>query len=253
MSKIAFQPLKKSRLYEEVADKIKQAIYDGQLKPGDRLPPERELCQMFDVGRPTIREALRTLSVVGLVEVNHGAKGSVIKEYDVTQYMETMREHLSWLIKTDRKTLVELWEVRKYLELGIAHSAAINATKSELKQLEKLLKKMEACQDDIEEVFRLGVQFHEQLALVTRNKMFYLTWKIIHGVILKGYPPLLKEAFKEGGVVFLESDGPLLEAIKSKDPTAIDQAQEKHATAEVYLSSMSPLESRTITTGKSRK
>jgi len=77
-----FKALKKSRLFEGVTDQIKEAIFKNVIKPGDCLPPERELCKLFQVGRPTIREALRTLSVLGLIEVSRGQKGSVVKEYD---------------------------------------------------------------------------------------------------------------------------------------------------------------------------
>ncbi|MBW1690803.1 MAG: FadR family transcriptional regulator [Deltaproteobacteria bacterium] len=59
-----FTPLKKKRLYEEVAEQIKQPIFTGQLEPGDRLPSERDLCKLFKVGRPTVSESLRTLSLM---------------------------------------------------------------------------------------------------------------------------------------------------------------------------------------------
>ncbi len=235
MKNLPFKPLKKTRLYEEVADQIKQAIYEGQMNPGDRLPSERELGQLFNVGRPTIREALRTLSVMGLIEINPGFKGSTIKKIDITQYMEAVREQLAWLINADENTLKELWEVRKYIELGIAHAAAENATKDDFKKLEHLLKEMRACSDDIEAYFHLAVEFHQQLALASKNKIFFLIWEMFHDVLLKGYVPILQDIFPEGPSKLLEANIVLFKAIKSGNPKAIEKAMQFHVSEENFF------------------
>ena len=120
-----FKPFKKTVLYEEVARQLKQAIFDHHYQPGDRLPPERELCQIFNVGRPTVREALRTLSVMGLIDIRSRRSGSTVRNYDINRYMDAVRQQPSWLVRVDDKTIVDLWEVRRYLELGIAHLAAM--------------------------------------------------------------------------------------------------------------------------------
>ena len=231
-NKLPFTPPKKTRLYEDVAEQIKQAIYDGVLKPGDHLPSERELCGVFNVGRPTIREALRTLTVMGLLETNHGFKGSVVKENDITQYMESVREQLSWLIKTDKKTLKELWEVRKYIELGIAHLVANNARPDDFNKIDALILKMKLCGKDAKAYFTLAVEFHRQLALASGNKIFYLIWEMFHDILLKGYMPNLNELFPEGCEKLLEVNTEMLEAIKSRDTERIDKAMEAHASSE---------------------
>lgn len=230
-----FRPIKKLRLYEEVAEQIKQSIFNGDLQPGEKLPSERELCEIFNVGRPTLREALRTLSIMGLIEVNTRIRGSVVKDCDITQYIEAMREQLSWLIKVEEKTLKNLWEVRKYIELGIAHSLAANATKRDLRKLDGLIKKMEGCSDNIQGYFRIAVEFHKELALSTRNKIFYMVWELFHDILLKGYVPILEEIFPEGPSKLLEANKTLLRAIKSEDPDAIDKAMEIHAEEEKFF------------------
>src|SRR5210317_1269664 len=95
---LQFKHLKKTRLYEEITDQVKDAILEGHLKPGERLPSERDLCEMFGVGRPTVREALRVLDNMGLIEIGPGVKGSTVKDVDITQYMEAVREQMSHLI-----------------------------------------------------------------------------------------------------------------------------------------------------------
>ena len=237
---LSFKPLAKKRLYEEVAEQIKQSIFHGKLQPGDRLPSERELCEIFKVGRPTIREALRTLSIMGLIEVRTGLKGSVVRECDLAQYMEAMREQLSWLIKVDENTLKELWEVRKSIELGIAHAVARTATESDLKKLDHLMRKMDAAKEDMKAYFRLAVEFHDEMALATKNRIFYLVWELFHDILLKGYVPILDKVFPRGPSRLLEGNKILLDAIKSKNPDAIDRAMEIHAEAErIFLPAQS--------------
>ncbi|NNF98204.1 MAG: FadR family transcriptional regulator [Desulfobacteraceae bacterium] len=231
---LPFKPLSKTRLYEEVADQIKQAIYDGQLKPGDRLPSERDLCVMFNVGRPTVREALRTLSVMGLVEVNRGAKGAFVAEADISQYMEAVREELSWLIRADKKTLEEIWEVRKYIELGIVFTAAKTADTKNITTLENLIAKMEACGNDFQSYFSIAVEFHRELARITKNKVYFLFWEMIHSVVLKGYLPILRDAHPEGPQKLTQVNKLIVDALKSKDPDIINKAMARHSKMEYF-------------------
>ncbi len=231
---MSFKQIKKTRIYEEVADQIQKEIFDGELKPGDRLPSERELCKVFGVGRQAIREALRTLSVMGLIEINSGIKGSVVKEAGITQYMEAVREHLSLLFRVGEETILEIMEVRKYIELGISQLAAQNADEAEIEDLEHLIGEMEACNHDIHAYFPLGVEFHRKLALATKNQVFYLIWNILYDILLKGYTPILDELFPDGPSRLIKLNKDVLKAIKSKDPKKIDRAMENHAEKEKF-------------------
>ncbi len=229
---LPFRQVKRARLYEEVADQIKQAIFNGQLEPGDSLPSERELGEMFGVGRPTIREALRILHLMGLIEINRGIRGSTVRKIELTQYLDTIREHLSYLIDVDDQSIQNLWEVRKFVELGIAHSAAHNATKKDLDDLEQLIREMEACGTDIHDYFPIAVEFHQKLALASGNSIFYIIWNMFHDILLKGYMPQLDELFPKGPRGLLRSNRLLLSAIKSGDPAEIDQAMKVHSEEE---------------------
>ena len=230
---LPFRQVKRARLYEEVAEQIKQAIFNGQLAPGDSLPSERELGEMFGVGRPTIREALRILNVMGLIDISAGIRGSTVRKADLTQYLETIREHLSYLIDVDENSIQNLWEVRKYVELGIAHSVARNASDEDFDALESLLLEMEACETDIKGYFSVAVEFHQKLALASGNSIFYIIWNMFHDVLLKGYLPKLEELFPQGPEGLLRSNRLLLSAIKSGDPGQIDQAMQIHAEEEM--------------------
>ena len=236
MEKFPFKPIKKNRLYEEVAEQIKEAINSGHLNPGDRLPSERELCKIFNVGRPTIREAIQALSAMGLVEVNVGIKGSIVQRYDINQYMENMRRQLSLLTKVDKKTLKEIWEVRKYIDLGIANATAFNASQNDLKKLDQLIEKMEDASNDLQAYLPLAVKFHKELALATKNKVFFLVWEILDEILIKGYEiSITKKQYPYGASKLIEANKAILEAIKSKDPARIAKAIEIHSKENRFL------------------
>lgn len=237
MSKLfKYKPVRKTKLYEEVAEQLKESIYDGYLTPGDRLPSERELCELFQVGRPTIREAIRTLSIMGLVQVNQGSKGTIVGQGNITKYMESLRKQLSWIIKVDDKTYEEIWEVKKYIQLGIAHAASKNATKKGLKKLDSLIKKMEEVGDDIKAYFPIGIEFHKEMAIATKNRMFFLAWQLLQDIFIKAYSPIVEKIFPKGPSKPIKANKILLEAIKSKDPQAIDEAMEFHASEDYFNS-----------------
>jgi DNA-binding GntR family transcriptional regulator len=104
------------------------------------------------------------------------------------------------------------------------------------------MKEMEASSNDIHKYFQLGVEFHETLALASKNKIFYIVWGMFEDVLLKGYLPILDDLFPEGPSKLLEANRLLLKAIKSKDSEAINKAMEIHASDENLFSSDPHLE-----------
>jgi GntR family transcriptional repressor for pyruvate dehydrogenase complex len=234
---LPFKQLKKTRLYEEITEQVKDAILEGHLKPGERLPSERDLCEMFGVGRPTVREALRVLDNMGLIEIGPGVKGSTVKDVDITQYMDAVRENFSHLIKVNEETIRDLWEVRKYIELGISLTAAHKATRQDFDNLRECIRRMEACVSDTQAYFQVAVEFHQHMAKATQNKIFYILWGMFQDILLKGYMPNLESLFPEGPSRLLESNKVLLKAIESGDADQIKDAMEFHAEEERFFDS----------------
>ena len=233
--KLPFRQVRRSRLSEEVAEQIKKAIFEGLLEPGDSLPSERELGKMFGVGRPTIREALRILNVMGLIDIGAGAKGSLVRKVDLTQYLDIIREQLTFMIRVDEKSIRDVLEIRKYVEIGIAHAAARNASQEDFEELASLIHKMEECGSDIRTYFPIAVEFHKKLALASGNSIFYILWNMFQDILLKGYMPNLEELFPNGPEGLRKANRILLSAIQSGDPEEIDKAMEFHADAERFF------------------
>ena len=118
-----FKSIHRIRISDEVASQIKTLITEGKLKPGDRLPPERELIKQFGVSRPSLREALNSLVATGFLEVVQGNR-TVVKSLVSGKIFEPLDN----LLKEDSNTVFELIEVRKAIETWNAYFAAKRAS-----------------------------------------------------------------------------------------------------------------------------
>ena len=128
------EPVKSTRIYEEIVRQVKQLIADGRLKSGDRLPPERDLAEKFMVSRTSVREALRALQSRGLIDIRAG-EGAFVKDISV----ETLIEPLALVILPHREAVKELFEARRLLEPAIAALAARRATRDEIAEMDRIL------------------------------------------------------------------------------------------------------------------
>jgi GntR family transcriptional repressor for pyruvate dehydrogenase complex len=127
--------LVRTRLYEQVAEQITSWISDNGLRPGDRLPPERELAARLGVSRATLSQALVALEVIGVVAVRHG-DGTVVTQSRTRRIVEAIREH------ADR--LPEIIDTRDALETKIAALAAVRRTDEDLRRIDEALAAMAA-------------------------------------------------------------------------------------------------------------
>jgi GntR family transcriptional regulator, transcriptional repressor for pyruvate dehydrogenase complex len=158
------ETLTKTRLYEEIIKQIIVSIKSGELKPGDRLPAERDLAMQMKVSRTAIREALRSLDTMGIIDSKVGS-GTYIKEMSIDGLMDSFAGVLS----KNERLIIELIEVRLLLEVEIARLAARMINEEKIKAIEKTLKTME---DEINDG-GLGIKgdnaFHNELANAAEN------------------------------------------------------------------------------------
>jgi GntR family transcriptional repressor for pyruvate dehydrogenase complex len=158
------EPLKKTRLYEEIIDQFRELILKGELKPGDKLPPERDLALQLNVSRTAIREALRSLESMGFIESRVGG-GTFIKE--VT--LDNVIKPFSGILSQDKKLMMELIEVRILLEGEIAKLAAQRINDEKIEMIDQSIRLME------KEILRKGIgiggdnSFHNSLAIAAEN------------------------------------------------------------------------------------
>jgi GntR family transcriptional regulator, transcriptional repressor for pyruvate dehydrogenase complex len=134
-----FIPLKPQRLSEEVYRQLKEAILGGRYKPGDRLPSEKAFCETFGVGRPVVREALRSLENSGLISVRPGAGGGAFVQKIASS---TLADTFEGIMKMDNVSLEELTEARLALEMGALPLVLKHINTEHLDELERNLKEV---------------------------------------------------------------------------------------------------------------
>jgi GntR family transcriptional repressor for pyruvate dehydrogenase complex len=158
-------PIKSTRIYEEIVRQVKAMIAEGRLKAGDRLPPERDLAEKFVVSRTSVREALRALESLGLVEIRAG-EGTFVRGVSI----DALVEPLALLMVSQREATGELFEARRLLEPPLAALAAARATPDEIHEMERIL------EEQAKEVAsgRTGVtqdaQFHNAIGAAAHNR-----------------------------------------------------------------------------------
>src|SRR5437879_2415867 len=131
---MSIAPIKSTRIYQEIVRQVKAMIAEGRLKSGDQLPPERDLAEKFVVSRTSVREALRALESLGLVEIRPG-EGTFVREVSV----ESLIEPLALVMASQREAIGELFEARQMIEPALAALAARRATPEELHEMERIL------------------------------------------------------------------------------------------------------------------
>ena len=162
--------VRKTKVYHEIVDQIRELISAGRIKPGDRLPPERELAELFKASRNSVRDAIRVLEQMGLIESRQG-DGTYVRSVSA----EDLAEPLALMLLQSRTQMRELWEVRRVLEPSLAELAASRITDEELDELEAILeaqrRKVEAGATALEE----DIAFHYGIAEAARNTVMLRT------------------------------------------------------------------------------
>ena len=218
------EPIKSTRIYEEIVRQVKELIAHGKLRSGDQLPPERDLAEKFRVSRTSVREALRALQSRGLIEIRAG-EGAFVRDVSV----ETLIEPLALVILPHREAVAELFEARRLIEPSIAALAARRATREEIGEMERIL------EDQAKEVGqgRTGMAqdsaFHGAIAQSAHNRAIT---RIVHALM-----DLLAQSREES----LHTPGRptrshqdhrrVLDAIKRRDEVAAHRAMLDHLIA----------------------
>lgn len=172
---MGIEPIKSTRIYEEIVRQIKAMIAEGRLKSGDQLPPERDLAEKFVVSRTSVREALRALESMGLVEIRPG-EGTFVREVSV----EALIEPLALAMLSQREAIGELFEARRLLEPSIAALAARRATPDELKEMERILDEQAREIAEGRNGLAQDAQFHAALASAAHNRVIV---RIVHAMM----------------------------------------------------------------------
>jgi len=165
-----FKAIQKKKISEDIIGQIKDLVLHKKLNPGEKLPSERELAERLRVGRPAIREALRSLEMIGLIEVHQG-RGSFVKELDFGSYIGTLKDSVSFTLLSESVSLEDFYSGRKLIEPAIARLVAEKRAAEDLQSLETLVKDTRSALNESERFIKYSAIFHEEMAKMTRNKV----------------------------------------------------------------------------------
>jgi GntR family transcriptional regulator, transcriptional repressor for pyruvate dehydrogenase complex len=215
-----FELIRRNKVYEEVAKQIERLILK-KLKPGDKLPSERELAETLRVSRSSIRDAIRGLELMGLVEPRQGA-GTIVRETSVDALVNPFANAL----KRRQEMVSELLDFRQMLEPPLAARAATHASAEDVSEMEEILQRQEQKQSEGEAAVAEDTEFHYSIALASGN-----------GVVLKVLD-IVMDLLRETRERSLQVEGRpqkslaghrrILAAIKRHDAEAAKAAMRRH-------------------------
>ncbi|MDD5206512.1 MAG: FadR/GntR family transcriptional regulator [Desulfobacterales bacterium] len=177
-----FNPLKKKRYSDQIADVIQERILGDQLKTGASLPTEQELAQEFDVSRTVVREAIRILEISGLVRVKKGPSGGTFV-YDA--YHAPIRKSLRNMVARGGVTIDHLFDIRLLIEPHIAREAALHVGEKDLAILEELFSDSAAHQNEPVLLKKNNLNFHLLLAKASGNPLFSVLLEPVIEVLIE--------------------------------------------------------------------
>ncbi len=222
-AKAEFEAVPRTKLYQKVVKQVQDIIRDGLLRPGDMLPPERELAEQLHVSRGSLREAILALESMGLVEPRHG-EGTIVRDLSAAPLVN----QLSVMLVQKRALVGELLEFRLMVEPTLAARAAANATEEEIVHLEEILSRQKAKVDHGELAIEEDSKFHYAIAQAARNSVVLKVLDVFMDYLRESRELSLQVEGRPQRS--LNSHRRILNAIARKNPAAAEKAMRRHIT-----------------------
>src|SRR5215218_7972124 len=215
------EPVRRTRLSHLIVQQLCGLIRESRLRPGDRLPPERDLAEQLQVSRASLREALRTMAIAGLVESRHGG-GTYV------------RDALSWdavsplalVLQASDDTVGDLWEIRLIVEPEIAARAAIRASDSDIAALNELLAQQESAIGQVDTSLAIDRAFHRELARASHNPVAVRVVEMIGSLLTEGRSHFVTSRERQQNALRRHRD--ILTAVGGRNPEAAQNAMLNH-------------------------
>ena len=219
--KAELERIRRTKVYEEVAQQLHRLIVEGHFKPGDKLPTERELAEAFGVSRASVRDAVRSLELLGLVEPRQG-QGRVVRPLSP----DGLVKPLASVLVRNRALLGELLEVRKMLEPPIAARAALLATPEEIARMEQIVDRQAERLRRGELPIDEDTEFHYVIATAARNSVILQVIDVLMDLLQESRQQSLQVQGRPQKSV--EGHRLILDGIRRRDPGATEAAMRQH-------------------------
>ncbi|WP_428032429.1 transcriptional regulator NanR [Ancylobacter sp.] len=218
------QPIRRRRIYEDVAERLQQLMLDGTLGEGSLLPSERDLMEQFQVGRPAIREALMSLQKAGLVSIANGERARVVRP-DPTHFIHELSiSARSYLAHPEG--VRHFQKARLHLEMALARHAAREATPDDIARIGDALARNRRDLDDMAAFEKSDIAFHYEIVLVAHNPLFNgVHQAVVQWLSEQRSVTLQITRAKAKALAFHER---IHDAIAARDPDAAETAMREH-------------------------
>jgi GntR family transcriptional repressor for pyruvate dehydrogenase complex len=222
-----FQPIKPKKVSAQIAEQIRSSILAGEFAPGDKLPPERELAEMFGVSRPSVREALNVLASSGLVMSYQGG-GTVVQSLVETSSANPLSE----LIRVQQDRALDVIEVRKCMESWTAWYAAERALPDDIRRMDEILAGMKHNLELKQPSEDLDANLHIIIARATHNVVWLHLMQSLFDAMKEFQQTVWRAVYltPEDHQLLFEHHSAIVEAIKTKEPQAARDAMVHHLT-----------------------
>jgi len=218
------KPVEKKKAYEDIVQQIRTLIEEGKLKRNDHLPSERELSETFRVSRTTVREAIRTLESMKLLQSRQG-NGT----YVVASSEEALIQPLAAALFNEKDDIRDIFYIRKIIEPHVAELAAENASPEEMEELERILRKQEECIGQRETIIETDSAFHNLMVKATKNRVMERLIIALIDLLKKSREQyLFEDENDERAIRSLEGHQQILSAVKKGDGNAARKSMLQH-------------------------
>lgn len=213
-------PIKKQSVAEQIYEQLRGKIISGELRPGDQLPTEAELCRMYQVSRTSVRQALGKLSSLGLAEAKVGG-GTFIRAADGSQLMDKLILHTF----LSARSLAEIVEFRRLMEPAVTRLACRKAGDEDIRELNRIYRRMEAAEKRLEEFAQLDFLFHKTIAKISRNPYVIKTYEAMDEILLSAFSEMVRGYGNQGGWRYHRQ---IIEAFQRKDAALAGSIMQEH-------------------------
>ena len=215
------------KLSHAVHDRLLEGLRNGEWRPNDLLPSERDLMERFGVGRPAIREAMQTLAHAGIIEIAHGGRARVCVP-TAQSLIDQIASGTQHLLRSEAGSLEHLKEARVFLETGLVRIAAERASAQHIASLRQRIEAQRATLVDVELFLDRDIAFHREIAVISGNPIFPA---IVEGVFhwaREYYTAMVRVPGAE--LLTIAEHERIVEAIAAHDCDEAEQAMRDHLT-----------------------
>jgi DNA-binding FadR family transcriptional regulator len=190
--------IKSDKIHNQVYEQLKALLLDGHWQPGEKIPSEAELCRLTGVSRVSVRTALKSLIAQGFL-VSRQGDGTFVVDVSVDMNMDLLVP----IIGLDKKSILEVLEFRKILEVGLIPLLFKNLTTKDLDYLEKNVENLEQTpEEEIETISRLDLAFHKKLCLISGNSLIIKVNQILSDLFQKSMQDVVVALGNQTGRVY---------------------------------------------------